>query len=88
MYGFWSPNDVYGQPTLERPVERFCLDRGCACKHTVMRAEAACWACGGETSEARPPWWPNTGSSQTVRGGNSFSLSELDDDPDAIEGAA
>ena len=54
---------------------RFCLK----CE-TSQRTdpEEPCWCCGGETGTDRPPYWPNVGSGETVRGGRSFSPRELE----------
>lgn len=63
--------------TTDYPYEHFCIDRECACSGRTTD-NVPCWACGGETSKFRPAWWPYSGANQTVRGGNSFSVRELD----------
>lgn len=72
-WGVYTPKWTPG-PMVE--LERFCA--ACACSQKAVE-DTPCWNCGGETQAHRPAFWPVGGANETVRGGDSFSVSELEE---------
>lgn len=76
-------------PSPDIQTTLYCLD--CDCSGHALPGDA-CWFCGGATTHIKPEVWPSSfweaqTTTQTVRGGNSFSMSELNE-PEDKEGAA
>lgn len=71
-----GPGPVAWVPEPDTLCERFCAH--CACSQKAVAA-TPCWQCGGETQPRKPAWWPHAGTNQTVRDGDSFSPTELEE---------
>ena len=73
-----SHAEVYGSGFLGI---RYC--HACACSQKAT-ADEVCWNCGGVLDGARPSYWPNTASGETVKGGRSYSPWELEVSEDVV----